>query len=290
MNNNDSFEDPHALLKRYGLHAKKSWGQNFLVKRKAVEQIARACVDIPGRKVIEIGAGLGTLTQVLVGMGANVIAVERDPDMCEVLNSEFSKFDNFVLESADAATFDYAKCLGNENGVIAGNLPYQITGRIMRRVLDTHMPMLKAVFMVQEEVAQRICAQPKDKARGALSVITDVRCNTKILMHLSPKAFTPKPKVNSAIIELIPRQTALIEKTKLKIFDKTVKAAFSSRRKTIRNSMLSCGFCTANQADTILNAAKISPTIRAEKLETADFVALTLSVAQNIDRISLDKI
>jgi len=269
-----SFQDPRTLLKRYGLYAKKSWGQNFLVSERAVSKIADLCVDKPARKIIEIGAGLGTLTQTLLLRGGNVIAIERDKDMCEVLVSEFSENKHFKLIEADAATFDYAECMGNQPGIVAGNLPYQITGRILRRVLETEMPLLKAVFMVQEEVANRLVATPGEKARGALSVMTDGRCKVKIVLRLSPTAFVPRPKVRSAVVEFVPRETPMFKGLKQEFFDKTVKAAFSSRRKTIRNSLIASGYCSAAEAEKILNSSDINPGERAERLATMDFVKL----------------
>ena len=124
---NKLFVDPRTVLREFGLRPKHSFGQNFLISEKAVETIARLCVDEPGRRVVEIGPGLGTLTHALLTLGGSVIAVERDRDMCEVLREAFGEQPHFKLEEADAAKFDYEGALMAGPGVIAGNLPYVLS-------------------------------------------------------------------------------------------------------------------------------------------------------------------
>jgi len=274
------FEDPRAVLKRHGLAPKKSWGQNFLVSRSAVERIARLCVDEPGRHVVEIGAGLGTLTAALLGMGARVTAVERDPDMCAVLEAELGGVPGFALAPGDAATFDYAACLGGARGVVAGNLPYQITGRILRRVLQSEMPLVRAVFMVQAEVADRLCAPPGARDRAALSAMTQARCRPGIVVRLPPTAFSPRPRVRSAVVDLVPLEAPLYGDLGGARFDRAVKAAFASRRKMIRNSLLTAGAGSREQISELLARSGIDPETRAERLPNATLVALATAVAE----------
>ncbi len=269
-----TFEDPRTVLKRHGLRPKKSWGQNFLVSRGAVEKISRLCVDIPGRHVVEIGAGLGTLTGALLCLGGRVTAVERDPEMCDVLKIEMGPHDSFSLREDDAATFDFSACLDSEEGVVAGNLPYQITGRILRNVLSSDMPLLRAVFMVQLEVAQRLCSKPGDGDRGALSAMTQARCATKIALRLAPTALVPRPRVRSAVVDFTPHREPLFGDMDGAVFDKTVKAAFANRRKTIRNSLLAAGVGGSDLAEELLRSAGIDPGTRAERLENEALVSL----------------
>jgi 16S rRNA (adenine1518-N6/adenine1519-N6)-dimethyltransferase len=269
------FEHPVTVLRRYHLTAKKSWGQNFLVSEGAVRALTDCCVPSPGTRVIEIGAGLGTLTGALLGAGARVIAVERDRDMCAVLEGEFGGHPDFTLCAADAATFDFGNPPGGVVDVIAGNLPYQITGAILRRIMDCTPPPAKAVFMVQEEVATRICAGIDDRERAALSVMLDGRFSASVVLRLKPTAFFPAPKVRSAVVALIPRHPSLLTGLEPRHFDILVKSAFATRRKTIRNSFLHSGFAPPDAVDALLSAVGIDPTVRAEKLTTAAFIALT---------------
>ncbi len=273
------FEDPRTVLKRYGLFPKRSWGQNFLVSSRARDVIARACVDEPRRQVIEIGAGLGTLTRALLDLDACVVAVEQDREMCDVLISEFSDQDNFELKQGDATKIDYASCLNNQPGIIAGNLPYQVTGRILRRVIEESSIFLRAVFMVQKEVANRIIAPEGDKARGALSVFVQSRFKPRILLRLGPGAFHPKPKVHSAVVELHPHEHAIFDSEKDQIdFDRGVKAAFSARRKTLRNALVGGGLGSVDEVMALLARAGIDPGLRPGRLSVEDFVALGKSM------------
>jgi 16S rRNA (adenine1518-N6/adenine1519-N6)-dimethyltransferase len=269
------FEDPRGVLKRHGLKPKRSWGQNFLVSEKAINTIAKTCVDSSGRRIIEIGAGLGTLTGVLLGMGGRVTAVERDREMCEVLRADFTGRDGFALAEADAVDFDYLACLDEQPGVIVGNLPYQLTGRLLRKVIEIGPPMIRAVLMVQEEVANRVVAAAGDKGRGGLSVVVQARCRSRVIHRLKPTAFFPPPKVRSAIIELVPlEENSLNNRCTWQSFDRVVKAAFSSRRKMLRNTLVSGGLVSLDEVEELLRVAGIDSRLRSERLTVEQFVQL----------------
>ena len=269
------FEDPRSVLKRHGLSPKHSWGQNFLISGRAVTAIVHACADQPGRKVLEIGAGLGTLTGALLDAGSRVTALERDREMCEVLRQEFGDNPDFTLAEADAATFDYPAFLANEPAVIAGNLPYQLTGRLLRLVLASCPHFLRAVLMVQEEVANRVIAREDDKGRSALSVNAQVRCRSKIVHRLGPGAFYPKPKVRSAVMELTPLEEPFLTGERDETdFEAVVKAAFSCRRKTIRNALSIGGLGAQEQVVRLLEEAGIDPGLRPGSLSVQDFLHL----------------
>ncbi|MCP4679058.1 MAG: ribosomal RNA small subunit methyltransferase A [Deltaproteobacteria bacterium] len=269
------FEDPRTVLKRHGLRPKRSWGQNFLVSPRAVNTISKACVDKPGRHVIEIGAGLGTLTSALLSLGGRVTAIERDREMCAVLRSDFGGRDGFFLAEADAKKFDYTSCLAEEHGVIAGNLPYQLTGQLIRNVMDVGPSLIRAVLMVQEEVANRLVATPGGKERGALSVIVQARYKPRILLRLQPTAFHPKPKVRSSVVEFEPRSdTVFSEDLQQAVFDRVVKAAFSSRRKTLRNALAAGGLGAAEEMGRILAQLEIDSRIRPERVTEEEFCSI----------------
>ena len=215
---------PKELLKKYGLHAKKSWGQNFLVDEKAYQAIVEACRIEPNDVVIEIGAGLGTLTARLAEK-AKVIAVERDRDMVAVLRGELG--DRVQIEEANALTFDY-----RSDAIAVGNLPYQIASPILFRLLETRMKRI--VVMLQKEMVDRILAPPSTKEYGALSVMIRLYGKPKLVRKVPAGAFLPPPKVDSAVIVIEPH--ALITKN-VERFSKVVHAAFQQRRKTLRNAL-----------------------------------------------------
>jgi 16S rRNA (adenine1518-N6/adenine1519-N6)-dimethyltransferase len=266
------FEDPRTVLKRHGLSPKHSWGQNFLVSGRAIAVIARACVDQPERRIIEIGAGLGTLTGAILDLGGWVTAVERDREMCAVLREEFGGVAGFDLVEADAATFDYVSFLSKQPSVIVGNLPYQLTGRLLRSMLECSRHFLRAVLMVQEEVANRIVARKNDKARGRLSVNAQARCRSKIIHRLGPSAFHPKPKVRSAVVVLEPLERPLFNQGKEEAdFETVVKAAFSCRRKTVRNALSIGGLGSHDRVTELLKDVGIDPGIRPSSLSLEDF-------------------
>ncbi|MBN2716507.1 MAG: ribosomal RNA small subunit methyltransferase A [Deltaproteobacteria bacterium] len=272
--NDFRFEHPRTVLSRYGLAAKKSWGQNFLVSEKAVRTIALECAA-QNTPILEIGGGLGTLTQGLLHFSSGQVTVlERDRDMCAVLLKEFSDYPGFSLIEGDAAKFDYQDWLKTNGGTIAGNLPYQITGAILKQVMQASQYMDNAVFMVQLEVADRLCAPVSDANRGAISVMLSARCHIKTILRLKPTAFFPPPKVRSAVVRLTPRDDNPLQNVSADMFDKVVKAAFSTRRKTLRNS-LSDTLCSREDTERLLKDAEVSPTIRAQDLDITQFVQLT---------------
>jgi 16S rRNA (adenine1518-N6/adenine1519-N6)-dimethyltransferase len=274
------FEHPRTVLVRHGLNAKKSWGQNFLVSEKAVRTIAAECTEAPS-EILEIGGGLGTLTQALLHFcEKNVTVVERDRDMCRVLSNEFSANPAFQLIEGDAATFDYEDWLHTTGGIIAGNLPYQITGAILKQVMLARASLKKAVFMVQKEVADRLCAPVSDSNRGALTVMVQARCHIRTVLRLKPTAFFPPPKVRSAVISLVPTGDTLPPDMAGESFDRVVKAAFATRRKTIRNS-LGGALCSKEDAEIVLQEAGIPPTTRAQDVDLHRFVALTRAAMEH---------
>ncbi|MDJ0762354.1 MAG: 16S rRNA (adenine(1518)-N(6)/adenine(1519)-N(6))-dimethyltransferase RsmA [Myxococcota bacterium] len=269
------FEDPRAVLKRYGLSPKRSWGQNFLISERAVNTIATHSVDVPGRRIAEIGAGIGTLTGALLRSGATVTAIERDRDMCAVLRSEFGSIDRFEVAEADAKSFDYAAWLAVGPGIVVGNLPYQITGPLLRIIMDLGPTLMRSILMIQEEVADRITAPPGTKTRGALSVMLQARCHPKILARLGPSAFYPVPKVRSAVLALDPKpSTCFDDGLQKSTFDRVVRAAFSSRRKFLKNALIAAQIGSRSTIEAILSAANIDPKVRAETLTLEQFVDL----------------
>lgn len=228
------------VLRRTGLAPKKSFGQNFLDAPAVCEAIAGACVhdgEVGRYPVVEWGAGLGSLTEALVPRARRVIAVERDRDLVPTLGELFAPAiaaGALEVVEGDAQTVP----LPAEPFVLAGNLPYQITGQLLRRATEHRERLVRAVFMVQLEVADRVCARPDDDAYGALSVFAQAAFRVSRVRKVPPGAFVPPPRVHSAVIALDPREEAIDETD---AFRKVVSAAFAARRKTLRNAWATLG-------------------------------------------------
>jgi len=232
--------DPRAVLREAGLRPKRSFGQNFLVAESVARAIAEACVpegEVGHARVVEIGAGTGALTRWLAPRAADLVAIERDRDLVPILEREIGGPRVRVLE-ADAASLDLAALLGpSASGsprVLCGNLPYAITGPLLRRAVESAACLERVVFMVQDEVAHRLTAGPGDRARGALSVFVQAAFGVRRLLRAAPGAFHPPPEVTSAVVELTPLRPPRAHETAA--FRAVVRAAFQARRKTLRNA------------------------------------------------------
>jgi 16S rRNA (adenine1518-N6/adenine1519-N6)-dimethyltransferase len=271
-----AFEDPRRVLARHGLRPKRGYSQNFLISERAVEAIARAAVPEPGALVVELGAGLGTLTSALLRAGARVIAVERDRDMIAVLTAELAAH-GVTLRRDDAAEIDYS-ALAAELGAapaVAGNLPYAVTGAILRNLIAHRAAIARAVVMVQREVRNRLVAEPGGADYGALTVFTHAAFVVETVIRLGAGSFHPRPRVESAVVRLSPRTEPLAEETPA--FRRTVRAAFQNRRKTLRNALASTA--APEVARRALASAGIDPDRRGETLAVPEFAALAAALA-----------
>jgi len=266
--------DPRALLRKHGLSPKKSFGQNFLVNVGVIEKIAEACVPDGERgraQVLEIGAGTGALTAGLVTRAANVVAIERDRDLFPVLEETFAPEvgeGRLRFVEASATHTDLGALLRELPAprVLAGNLPYQITGQLIELAVGLAPLVARAVFMVQEEVADRLVAAPGSKEYGALTVFTSAAFAVSRVVRVSPGSFHPAPKVTSAVVALVPHATARAVEDDT--FRRTVKLAFATRRKTLRNAWKSLGDATVSACAA---AAGIDLGLRGEVLAVEDF-------------------
>ncbi len=270
-----AWEDPRAVLARHGLAPKRRLSQNFLVDPRAVETIARAAVASPGACVVELGPGLGTLTAALLRAGARVIGVERDPDMLRVLAAEFGD-QPLELLPGDAAALDYGELAARVGGplAVAGNLPYAVTGAILRKLIEARARLERVVVMVQREVRDRLVAAPDSAEFGALTVFTTAAFEVHTVLRLRPGAFHPPPKVESAVVQLTPRPVPLAEETEA--FRRVVRAAFQSRRKTLRNAL--AAIAGREAAERALAEVGIDPMRRGETLAIAEFAALAAAL------------
>lgn len=259
------------LLRKYDLHPKRSFSQNFLIQPGAIQQIVDATTKM-GNRVIEVGPGLGALTHALLASGCAVTAVELDRDMVRVLEQEYGQCEGLAIVEADAAKFDFraeAESSGSDL-VVVGNLPYQSTGAIVRRLVEHREALRGAVLMVQREVRDRLVAAPGGKDYGALTVFTQAVFEIDTLFRLRPGSFYPPPKVESAVVSLKPRDASLAQETLR--FRAVVRAAFQARRKTLRNALRPLG--SPGEADAALSRSRIDPQRRGESLSIAEFRAL----------------
>ena len=274
---------PKQLLDQFGLSPKHSFGQNFLSDPRLAEKIAGLCGDGAPCRVLEMGAGLGALTDQLLARGHTVVAVERDRDLVPALQTIFAteiEEGKLRLVEADAKAIDFKKELefGSEEAeaVIAGNLPYQITGPLLEKTVLAGRFISRAVYLVQKEVAQRLAALPSTKEYGALSVFVQAQFHVKKSIILKPGAFYPSPRVESQVIVLIPHPVVIAEETPA--FRRVVKAAFAARRKTLRNAWKS--LLGADDLSAVAAAAGVSLDARGETLTVLQFAEVARLVAE----------
>lgn len=238
-NTSSEFVDPRVLLRRYELRPKRSFGQNFLVSEPVVRKIAELCTSGAPEIVVEIGAGLGTLTAALLARAPRVVAIERDRELVPILEKELApqiERGALRLVEADAAQVDFLELFGDaRKAVLAGNLPYQITGRLLERATELRARVERVVVMVQREVADRLVAKPDGDAYGQLSIFAQAGFTVKRELLVSAGCFHPRPEVESAVVSLTPLATPRAEETPT--FRRVVHAAFAARRKTLRNAL-----------------------------------------------------
>jgi 16S rRNA (adenine1518-N6/adenine1519-N6)-dimethyltransferase len=261
------------VIRRHGLSAKKSLGQNFLLDLNLTARIARVAEALDGATVVEVGPGPGGLTRALLTLGAKrVIAIERDERALAALGEIAVRYPGRLdIVSGDALRFDYAAQLAGACTKVVANLPYNIATALLIDWLTAEpwppwYDML--VLMFQREVAERIVAKVGDKAYGRLAVLAGWRCEGKIMFDVAPSAFVPQPLVTSSIVRLVPRLTPLPCDSKM--LQRVTEAAFGQRRKMLRQSLKSLGV----DASELLAAAAIEPTARAEEIAVEGFVKL----------------
>lgn len=278
---------PKQLLERFDLRPKNSFGQNFLSDPHLAGKIADLCSNGGPSRVLEIGAGLGALTDELLERGHLVTAVERDRDLVPALREIFQvqmaegRLD--VLE-ADAKTLVWDEALGMDGGglmtspgkfVLAGNLPYQITGPLIEKTVHLGRKISRAVYLVQKEVADRLAAKENSKIYGALSVFVQAQFRVERAFVIKAGAFYPQPRVDSAVVVLSPHETAISEETAE--FRQVVKSAFAARRKTLRNAWKA--LLPPVELEDVARGAGISLDQRGETLTISQFAHVAAELA-----------
>jgi len=268
----DDLPPLREVLRRHGLFAKKSLGQNFLLDLNLTARVARAGGSLDGVTVVEVGPGPGGLTRALLAEGARrVIAIERDDRAINALQEIAARYPGRIdIVPGDALEFNARAHLGLERARVIANLPYNIATPLLIGWLSESWPPWydSLVLMFQREVAERIVATSGSKAYGRLAVLAGWRTEAKIMFDVAPTAFVPPPKVTSSVVRLIPRAKPLA--CDANALQRVTEAAFGQRRKMLRQSLKSVGVDTL----TLLAEACIEPTVRAEEIPVEGFVAL----------------
>lgn len=278
----DVILDARTLIERYGIRAKKSWSQNFLIDDRAYRAIVSACQLQPGDLAVEIGAGLGTLTSHLLATGAEVIAIERERDMCGVLHAELGAHPRLVLHEADALSVALASLVADRGSpdklVVVGNLPYQIASPLIFHLLAQRERLRTVVIMIQREVADRLLASVGSDAYSALSAQVQMLARVELVCHVGRRGFIPAPKVDSSVVRLSPFAETRVPVRDLSQYQAVVRAGFSQRRKMLRNALAAQ---LGDDALPALQASGIDLSRRAETLSVREFAQLADALTEH---------
>lgn len=270
--------ETQAIMKKYGISANKNLGQNFLIDENALNTIVE-CSNISRYDlIIEIGPGLGTLTEKLVQLARLVIVIELDKKMVEVLADRFKYCDNIIILNEDVLKVNLkdliSKYKQNGNVKIVANLPYYITTPIIMTLLEQRLELESITVMIQKEVAQRLTAKPGDKLCGAITASVNYYSQPKEILVVGSQSFLPSPKVDSEVIRL-----DLLEKPRVKVVDEKlffsiIKIAFSQRRKTFLNTLVNNRFIDKTNATKMLNSLGIDINRRGETFSLEEFAKI----------------
>lgn len=260
-----------------GHKARKRFGQNFLQDQGIIRRIIRGVSPRPSDHMVEIGPGLGALTEVILDEAGALDAIELDRDLIPILRTKFFNYeDKFRIFEADAMKFDFSSLQQDERPLrIIGNLPYNISTQLIFHLLQHTTCVQDMHFMLQKEVVDRLAAKPGDKLYGRLGIMAQYYCEIEPLFIVPPEAFYPIPKVDSAIVRLMPYQKKPHTALCLSTLERIVKTSFGMRRKTLRNNLK--GVIEAEQ----LQNLDIDPTRRPETLSLPDFISIADFVYKN---------
>ena len=263
------------ILNRYGFTFSKALGQNFLINPSVCPRIAELGGARPGAGVIEIGSGIGVLTEELAQRADKVVCIELDSRLMPVLDETLAGYHNIKIINEDVLKVDLQKLIADEFAgmevAVCANLPYYITSPIIMSLLEQRLPISSITVMVQKEAAVRICAKPGSRECGALSLAVSYYSEPKQLFSVSRGSFMPAPEVDSAVIRLDVRKEPPIQVKSEDVLFRVIRAGFSQRRKTICNCLASGLGISKENAAQALEEAKVSPQARAEKLTLEEF-------------------
>lgn len=270
-----------AVLQKYHFNFQKKFGQNFLIDPHVLEKIVEAAGVTKDDFVLEIGPGIGTMTQYLCENAREVTAVEIDTNLIPILEDTLSAYDNVTVINQDILKLDIAKLAMERNGgkpiKVVANLPYYITTPIIMGLFESHVPIDSITVMVQKEVADRMKTGPGSKEYGALSLAVQYYANPEIVANVPPNCFMPRPNVGSAVIRLTRHETPVVDVKDEKLMFRIIRASFNQRRKTLVNGLKNSGEInfTKEQIEAAITAIDKPLTIRGEALTLAEFAALS---------------
>ena len=271
-----------AVLNRYKFAFQKKFGQNFLIDTHVLERIIDEAGITPDDFVLEIGPGIGTMTQYLACAAREVVAVEIGKVLIPILEGDTLKaFDNVTVINEDILKVDINKLVEEKNGgrpiKVVANLPYYITTPIIMGLFESHVPIESITIMVQKEVADRMKTGPGSKEYGALSLAVQYYANPEIVANVPPNCFMPRPNVGSAVIRLTRHETPVVDVKDEKLMFRIIRASFNQRRKTLVNGLKNSGEInfTKEQIEAAITAIDKPLTIRGEALTLAEFAALS---------------
>ena len=259
------------LLDRHGIRPKRSLGQNFVVEPNTVRRIVELAAVGPGDRVLEIGPGVGSLTLALAEAGVAVTAVEIDDALVDVL-AETTAGHDVVVVHADAMAVDWSDLLGNDQWTLVANLPYNVSVPLVCDLLDGVPAIRRMVVMVQKEVAERLVAGPGDSSYGLPSVKVAYHATGQMVGRVPPSVFLPRPRVDSALVELVRRTAPTVDADPEVLFD-LVRAGFRQRRKMLRRSL------SGSVDEAAFATSGVAPTARAEEVGLDGWAALAAAVA-----------
>ncbi len=283
MNNLSDIGVIKEILGKHGFTFSKSLGQNFLINPSVCPKMAELSGAGKGVGVIEIGPGIGVLTNELCKLSDKVVAIELDKRLLPVLDETLAEYDNIKIINSDVLELDLNKLIEEEfNGmevVVCANLPYYITSPVIMKLLESKLPIKAITVMVQKEAALRICAEVGSRASGAVTVAVNYYAKPQMLFGVSAGSFMPAPKVDSAVMRLDVLKKPPVETDEQKFFA-VVKSAFSQRRKTVANSLSSGLGIEKAMVISLLEGSDIPINARAEKLSMQNFA----DIANNLGK------
>jgi 16S rRNA (adenine1518-N6/adenine1519-N6)-dimethyltransferase len=258
-----------------GHRARKRFGQNFLHDSGIINRIVRSIAPKPEQQLLEIGPGQGAITSELLQSGCHLDVIELDRDLVPILNEKFGQLENFHLHQGDALRFDIGSLAADAPLRVVGNLPYNISTPLIFHLLKFNQQITDMHFMLQKEVVDRLAASPGSKAWGRLGIMAQYYCRVDSLFEVPPEAFSPRPKVQSAIVRLVPHRELPCPAQDVAILQQVLRESFNQRRKTLRNNLKN--LISGEQ----LEALGIDPGERPEKLALETFVQIANAVAEN---------
>lgn len=282
------YEKTKFILKKYKLSANKSLGQNFLINDSVVDKIVESSDITKEDLVIEIGPGLGNLTEFLLEKAGKVIAIELDERMLDILNDRFSLYDNFEIINQDVLKVDLSnliKC--NKNGEIkkvkiVANLPYYITTPIIMKLLEDKLDIETITVMVQKEVADRLIAIPGEKMSGAITYCVYYYATSESITIVENDSFIPEPEVNSEVIKLNIRKDNPVNLLDEQVFFKIIKTSFMQRRKTLINALVNGGILKSKEmAKELFDVLQLDYNTRGETLSLEKFAEISNYIVEN---------